>query len=296
MKVLNFVRPENGLTEDPLYYLHFDEYEDICGDFYLFMADFTTEIQDEKYNDKKKIAITFEEPNFCVGDSPHAVIHEYADKIYTLCPFISEVDPKRELIFFPFHQKYIPRQDLEKTIDIVYFGSIPQSFPFTHYINDILPKFNYRFGQYSRGNMRRCTYQQKLEAIASSKITLIHGLCNTASNAEARFRAFPNGDKIKAFNCIKSHSLTPQVKSRMFEAAFCKSLMLVQRDPFNVIEYWFEPNKDFIYFDNANELQALIKDITENFDKYLGMIDNANRKAMNNYTVNHFVNRYLKNV
>ena len=29
MKVLNFVRPENGLTEDPLYYMNFEKYEDV---------------------------------------------------------------------------------------------------------------------------------------------------------------------------------------------------------------------------------------------------------------------------
>ena len=40
MKVLNFLRPENGLTEDPLYYLNFEKYESTARDCYLFMADF----------------------------------------------------------------------------------------------------------------------------------------------------------------------------------------------------------------------------------------------------------------
>ena len=36
MKVLNFVRPENGLTEDPLYYMNFEKYEDVAEAFTVF--------------------------------------------------------------------------------------------------------------------------------------------------------------------------------------------------------------------------------------------------------------------
>ena len=37
MKVLNFLRPENGLTEDPLYYMNFEKYEKVARDCYLFI-------------------------------------------------------------------------------------------------------------------------------------------------------------------------------------------------------------------------------------------------------------------
>ena len=85
MKVLNFLRPENGLTEDPLYYLNFEKYESTARDCYLFMADFYDELYSGKYEDKEKVAFTLEEPNFCVIQGPKAVLHEKADTILSLC-------------------------------------------------------------------------------------------------------------------------------------------------------------------------------------------------------------------
>jgi len=44
MKVLNFVRPENGLIHDPIYYLGFENFEEDGRDCYFFMADLYDEL------------------------------------------------------------------------------------------------------------------------------------------------------------------------------------------------------------------------------------------------------------
>lgn len=108
MKVLNFTRPENGLTQDPLYFMGFEKYEDIGRDCYFFMADFYSELFSGNYDDKEKVAFTLEEPNFCVPDGEAEHLHSYADQILTICPYMAEQLPKRQLVFFPFDEDWIP--------------------------------------------------------------------------------------------------------------------------------------------------------------------------------------------
>ena len=65
--------------------------------------------------------------------------------------------------------------------------------------------------------------------------------------------------------------------------------MLVKRDPWNIIEYWFEPDKEFIYYDNEEDLPEIINGILSNWEDYESIIDNAFEKAINNYTTDHFM-------
>lgn len=51
----------------------------------------------------------------------------------------------------------------------------------------------------------------------------------------------------------------PQFKVRNHEIASSKSLLIVKRDPWNLMEDFYEPEKEFIYFDNFEELHDIIK-------------------------------------
>ena len=107
MKVLNFVRPENGLTEDPLYYMNFEKYEDVGRDCYLFMADFYRDLYSGNYDNKEKVALTLEEPNFCIADGDNVLLHEKANTILTLCPYTAELFDNRTFVFC---SKYLRQQ------------------------------------------------------------------------------------------------------------------------------------------------------------------------------------------
>jgi hypothetical protein len=291
MKVLNFLRPENGLTEDPLYYFDFKRFETIGRDCYFFLADFYDSLYSGQYDDKEKVVLTLEEPNFCTVDSPKMFLHDKADLILTICPYTAELFDNRTLVFFPFNEELIPIAK-EKEIDICYFGSFPRSYPWHQYMNNVVYTYNYRYGHYNAGNMRGCTYAEKIDTMSRSKITLVHGLCNVDNSIIQKYRNFIHGNLNNAFNFLENGML-PQVKSRMFEAAFCRSLILCQKDPWNPIEYFFEPNKEFIYFNDENELKYLIDHITNNFEDYQFIISNAYERAINNYTTKHFVERFL---
>jgi spore maturation protein CgeB len=79
----------------------------------------------------------------------------------------------------------------------------------------------------------------------------------------------------------------------MFEAAFSKTLMFVKKDPWNIIEYFFTSNKDFLYFKKEKDLPKLINRILKNYDLYKPMVNSTFKKAKKNYTVKAFYKKYL---
>ena len=86
---------------------------------------------------------------------------------------------------------------------------------------------------------------------------------------------------------------TPQIKTRPFEAAFCKSLILCKKDQWNIIEEWFEPNTEFLYYEDSNDLYHIIRKALDNYSDYQDIIERAHTKALNNYTTRHFINKFL---
>jgi hypothetical protein len=291
MKVLNFVRPENGLTEDPVYYLNFEKYESIARDCYFFMADFYGDLYSGNYNDKEKVVLTLEEPNFCVAGGMKETLHHHANVILTLCPYMAEVYENRTFVFFPFSEDYIPPK-VKKDIDISYFGSMPLGIPWSKYVTNVMSKYEYRYGYYNDGNVQGCSYLEKINLLARSKIAPVHSLCNPPASQIAAFRAFPRMGKSPAFSHLES-GLMPQIKSRTFEAAFANCLILCQRDPWNVIEHFFTPDEDFLYFDDEADLDKKVAHALTHYNEFEDMVSSAHKKAIENYTTKHFVERHL---
>lgn len=291
MKVLNFLRPENGMTEDPLYYMNFEKYENVARDCYLFMADFYNDLFSGNYNDKERVSLTLEEPNSCASFTPAAQLHEKADTILTLCPYTADLFDNRTFVFFPFSEDWIP-ENREKTIDVSYFGSLPNAVPWQSYIQNVFVKYNFRFGHYSMGNVPRCSYAEKLGILSETKVAVVHGLWNVIPQYIDGFRSFPKASQNKAFDHL-DRGLAPQIKSRMFEAAFSRCVILCQRDPWNPIEYFFTPDQDFMYFDDEADLDKKLEYTINHYDEFDSMRENAYNKAINNYTTKHFVKKYL---
>jgi len=290
MKVLNFVRPENGLVHDPLYYFGFEKYEKEAIDCYLFMADFYNELSSKKYNDKYKIVLTLEEPNFCTGNEngKHASISKYTDKILTLCPYTAELFKNREFIFFPFNENYIPKEQ-NKIWDVIYTGSIPRNIPWNNYLN-IIKRYKYRDVYYNRGTNINCSYIEKINLYAQSKIALVHCLCTPLS--KNLYLSYPKAKHNRAFSHL-DRGIMPQIKSRIFEAAFSKTLILCWKDPWKIIEHFFEPEKDFLYFTDEKDLEEKLNFILNNYKKFEPIIESSYNKAINFYTTKHFVKKFI---
>ena len=315
-------RSDSGYAQCPTKYLDFSRFENKCGDFVLVEAAFEQSAQWEQFKlttaelkkilEKKIVRLEFEEPNkFYIGD--HTEIYDkYFYRIFTIDPYTAKWLNKMEKrdvrvpIYFPFNEDYIPQKSTKK-YDIIYTGHIVSN----KLLQDLktLTKYKYRFVSNSKSSLvtnRGASYEEKIRLISESKITLVHNLQYPKIFHIFRLWLVKNYQKNEAFKLIpkwyefwklifNKNILVPQIKSRLFEAAFSHSVILCRRDPFNVIERFFVPGKEFVYFEEGH-LSEKIDEILSNYDYYSEIAENAYKKAISNYSTKAFVRDYLSKI
>jgi spore maturation protein CgeB len=84
----------------------------------------------------------------------------------------------------------------------------------------------------------------------------------------------------------------PQFKVRSHEITSSKSLMIVKKDPWNLVEDFYEPGKEFVYFENFKQLEEIIEDVSKNFHNYEDVIEAAYKRSKD-YTVEN-IYRYIQ--
>ncbi len=150
---------------------------------------------------------------------------------------------------------------------------------------------------------------KKLELISQSKVTIVHNLLSFNVRYVWHIQNTPDFKNNQAFSLIPSKNflksilyfflrkefLVPQQKTRMFEAAFCRSLILCRKDSFNVIEKFFTPDKEFVYYEK-DKLEEKLKEVLEHYEDYSKIIENAYQRASREYTTQVFFKKYLKNI
>lgn len=263
-------------VEDPIFYYGFEKFEHLFPNVDLYFGAKTHDnITSPSVN--KKILFSTEEqvddndPNHNVADV--LLLEEFVDSILSISPLSDKKEkPKNNLklerhyVFQPFNEEFEPK-DKSKLWDVIYTGgdSVGHAMDIVNVIKNFFLYRHVSFkGQFATNT--NVTYKEKLQLIANSKINIIHNIVS---------------DTI------------PQLKTRPFEAAFCKSLMICRYDKFKTIEKWFTPNEDFIYYDNESNLEQIIKDTLDNYNNYQFMIENAYNKAKKEYTTEQFVKKYL---
>lgn len=267
----------------------------------------------ERIKNKKVVRLEFEEPNkFFIGEDFNSYDNDFY-KIFTLCPYTAEYlnvkykSQKRIPIFFPFNDKFTPIVT-EKKYDIIYTGHLHPR-PIIHDVK-LMSRFNYRLVSNSNHNLvtdKGVSYEEKINLIAQSRITLVHNLLYpTFSHLRniwgyekwqdnLAFSQLPAPWQIGRFFLNKAVIMVPQLKSRPFEAAFSRSLILCKKDPFNIIENYFEPGKEFIYYEEGN-LTETISTILQSYDDYQPIIDRAFDRAKKEYTSEAFFKKFLRDI
>lgn len=262
---------------------------------------------------KKVIRLEFEEPNkFFLGDRQDGYDCDF-HKVFTLCPYTAEWMnarqgvQRREPIFFPFNELYTPaRQD--KAYDVIYTGHIVAK-PVLRDV-EILSRFNYRFVSNSSHPLvtdHRASYEQKMDLIAKTRITLVHNLLYPKPYHLLNIWRYPGWRSHGAFSQIpaplnvasyfrhRADMMVPQLKSRVFEAAFGRSLILCKRDPFNVIERYFVPGEEFAYYEQGR-LEETIRGILASYSHYEAVAERAFERAQREYSTRAFFDKYIKNI
>ena len=318
-------RSAHGYEQDPTKNLGFESYEGQgSGDVALIIAAFdraagcweqfnlrSEELQEIKK--KRVVRLEFEEPNkFFIQEDFEKYDTEF-HKVLTLCPFTAEYLNKcqgverRIPIFFPFNKAFIPKQ-VDKQFDIIYTGHLHPR-PILRDMKQI-SRYNYILVSNSKHQLvtnRGVDYETKLNLISKSKITLTHNLLYPTASHVWNVWKYPNWRDNKAFSDIPGpfgiaqrllvgpDIEVPQLKSRIFEAAFCRSLILCKKDRFNVIEKYFKPEDEFIYYEEGNLVET-IDLILSNFTEYLPIIDRAFERAVEEYSTESFFNKYLRTI
>lgn len=212
-------------------------------------------------------------------------------KILTICPFSVEYfnnlygGNKFQCTFEPMNPKFFPQKE-EKIYDVYYTGHFPCPISFAL---PIISKFKTCIVSRSLNTGIGRTYKEKITLNSQSKISIGHGLLMW-NNPETK-KLFPTH---KAFEHLDEFPFVAQMKTRILEAAVSRSLILMFHDPWNMIESYFEPDVDFVYWYNEKDLEEKIHHILSHYDDYQPMIESAYNKVSTLYTTEQFFKQYLE--
>ena len=277
-------------------YYDFDKWIDKEDDFVFIDApQVFTDIPDDFWK-QKIVYLEQEEPNRFFSNVGWFNHYEFDDKfseVFSICPYTTDwynsMGKNHTNVFMPI--TYQPQQE-DKLYDICFAGHI-----YAGQIEEdvsVLKNFNYRVISNSEHKIttdKSVSQEEKLQIISQSKISLVHNLLYPTEEHIANVKKISGWEKNAAFSRL-DEGIVPQIKGRVFEAAMCKSLILCQRDPWNVIERFFEPEKEFVYYDKGCGKEK-IEEILANYENYLPVIEAAYEKSLN-YTTKSFATKYLK--
>ena len=216
------------------------------------------------------------------------------DQVWTICPYsvdwLNKIKNtnKYKLTNYPFNAEDIP-SNTDKLYDVCYHGGLHGE-KWVRML-EVMSAFNYSYMTMTHGINRltqanlsaatdlNLTHWEKLERISQCKISICFNNTSISSLHVSRIKSLPSYEENTAFNFI-DHKIIPQIKSRINEAAFCRTLNLVERDPWNVIEYWYEPGVDFVYFDNLIDLYHKIIHILNNWSDYVSQSRSENKNLL----------------
>jgi glycosyl transferase family 1 len=287
-----------GVPQVHFRFFDFDRFSH-SGDFlFIDSPQIFTDVPKEVF-DQKVVYLELEEPNRFFVDVDwfnHFEFDKRFSKVLSICPYTTKWlnethSANHTYVFMPIC--YQPQEN-EKTYDIIYAGHIYPGEIETDV--SVLKDFHYKVVSNTNHPLttnRSATHEEKLKLISQSKITLVHNLLYPTEEHIRKVRAITNYQDNEAFAML-DRGIVPQIKVRALEAAQCKSLILCQRDPWNVIENYFEPDKEFIYYDKTNAKEQILH-ILAHYEDYLSVIENAYIKVQN-YTTTAFFNQYLKDL
>lgn len=228
---------------------------------------------------------------------------KFFNEVYTICPYTADWMnsfygyEKYKHIFYPFNKYIIPKPQ-DKLYDVIYHGGIHGQ----DHVDclETMSKFNYRYltmtkhiNQFTVKCLPYATnvdlpFCEKIKFVAKSKISVCYNLLHDTERHVNGVKSYQRWYDNAAHSEVGKRNVRPQFKTRMHEGAICKTLNVVKRDTWNLAERYYEPEKEFLYFDTHDELAEIIQDVRDNWDKYQHIVDSAYVRAMN-YTTENFV-------
>lgn len=288
-------------------YYNLENYNDNSNDDVLFQgysSSTNQKLKDDHGHFKKRRYINLEAP--CSFTSTLSSVDEqaYFTHVYSICPYTCQwlnekIGNLNIPIPFPFNIesfKHIKKE--EKENDVMYMGTLMCDDHRS--ILDVMKKYK---SIYTSLQNHEPPYNpthvnihssKKWELLSKSKVSIAMNLAPIVEIHKTFIRKYDGWDKNEAFSYLDTNYI-PQFKPRVIESMVCKTLVLVMKDDWNVIENWFTPDEHFIYFDGFSDLDEKIHDIINNYEKYNYIIENAYKKVMEYEIKNIYNNLILKN-
>jgi hypothetical protein len=269
---------------------------------------------------KKRRYLNLEAPCAFTSSSSTVAEHSYFTHVYSICPYTCEwlnraSDTKHIPIPFPFNLESFKNVEYgKKEHDVIYMGPLLSHMHVG--LIEVMANFNYIhtskiaasvYTDYScdppievnlwQGMGRvpthiNITSEAKWDLLSKSKISVAINAAPLNPDHVNSIKSYYGWETHGAFSHL-DHNTLPQFKPRVIESMVCKTLVLVKRDYWNVIERWFEQDKHFIYWDNLSDLKEKMDAIINNYDSYQHIIDAAYDKVMEYEINNIFKNNIL---
>lgn len=236
---------------------------------------------------KRRILLDLWSPTqFCGEDLEGNTVnnqYSYFSEIYCICPYTVKwqkeefLDFRFKYIFHPFATSKI--ENVEKTFDCTYFGG----FHGREHIQicEVFQNFSHRIISMERNRYvtdYHVPFEEKMNIISKCKISVIYNmLCLQNQHVENVKKVF-KWNKNRAFSRIME-CRAPQYKARMQESAYCRALMIVIDDHWNIAKTHWEEGKHYISC-NLKDLEKTISNVLENYDDYQVMIENAFQRSL----------------
>jgi hypothetical protein len=252
----------------------------------------------------KKVYFDLEEPNkFFVSKGWHNSKGDDFDHYLTIDPFSNDFFSQRSnrignSVYIPTDPKKVPNFSPQREYDVVYSG---------HIVSKSLAKLlervreRFRLAVVSGSNHplvthRNLDYNQKLELVANSKVSLVHNVLwprfSHVQNVKNRFDDWKSHGAFEDFRQILPWGMTvPQLKSRLFESAFCGTVPVVFLDDWNLASNYF-PSSVLKYARNSNLLDV-IEDTIAMDRRRVGIAQDLREYAFDNYTTRNFAKDFL---
>lgn len=230
----------------------------------------------------------------------HMRLGQRFDKVFTICPYTADYfnkyfgNDKYVPVMFPYNEEYSVSGSPEKELDLLYWGGV-NSDDHIVMLDTMIKNGNYNYFRLPQHGVPiskvsgediatgvSVPRQQLWDTLRKTKIMLASNLLYLDDKQKEAAKHL-DGDNV-AFNHVHDLAVLPQIKTRPIEAAMNKTLILCKRDPWNVLDHWFTPDEDFVYYDSHKELEEKVANILSNWDDYQPMIESAYTKAKKYYT------------
>jgi len=260
----------------------------------------------EAIRDVKGRAVYFdlEEPNrFFLNEWQADTIRNW-DRYLTIDPFSNEFFNATEgrvgeSVFIPTDPEIVPPYSQKRQYDIVYTGHLVSA-DLIKTLSELSRKF--KVAVVSNSNHRLVThqglnYREKLEVISDSRAALIHNvLWPSRDHIKSLKSKVPLWREHGAFRHLTDRKLfdkpvVPQLKSRLFEAAFCGAAPLIMRDDWRLAERFFP--RRLVPTTGLKNVPQNIEDIFESSLELTAIGLEARELAFQKFTTRHFIEKFL---